>query len=99
SEAKGHGRIVCTEVGSPVMGKGEARFAMKNEWRTASETKILDEVRVIRLHDLGKARLFVLQIDLHASVCPIVFGDTKEGSMGIRVNDAIRAETTVKKKR
>ena len=32
----------------------------------------------------------VLDIDLHASVCPITFGDTKEGSMGVRVNDEIR---------
>ncbi len=31
----------------------------------------------------------MLEIDLNASVCPLVFGDTKEGSMGIRVNDEI----------
>jgi hypothetical protein len=31
-----------------------------------------------------------LDIDLEASVCPITFADTKEGSMGVRVNDQIR---------
>ena len=93
SEGKGHGKIVCTEVGKPTSGgKGQAGILTKNEWRTADGTKILDETRGITLYDLGDARLFVLAIDLHASVAPITFGDTKEGAMGVRVHDAIRAQ-------
>ena len=53
----------------------------------------------VALHDLGKnARLIVVNIDLHASVCPITFGDTKEGSFGIRINDVINAEVAKKGK-
>jgi hypothetical protein len=90
SEAPGHGKIVCVDVGTPkAEGKDGAVVTTKNEWRTADGTKIVDEMRTIHLHDLGNARLFVLEIDLHASVCPITFGDTKEGSMGVRVNDEI----------
>ena len=92
SEAKGHGKIVCTKVEEPRSGPGQAQVTTFNEWRTSSGVKILDEKRILRLHDLGKARLLVLDIDLHASVCPITFGDTKEGAMGIRVNDQIRAD-------
>ena len=58
----------------------------------------MDEARNIRLYDLGKARLIVVEIDLHASVCPITFGDTKEGSFGIRINDVINAEVAKKGK-
>ncbi|HZT80382.1 MAG TPA: PmoA family protein [Gemmataceae bacterium] len=91
SESPGHGRIVCVHVGEPKVNKDHAQVTTRNEWRTADGTKVLDETRTIHLYDLGAAKLFVLNIDLHASVCPITFGDTKEGSMGIRINDDIRA--------
>lgn len=35
------------------------------------------------------ARLFILDIDLHASVTPIVFGDTREGAFAVRVADSM----------
>jgi hypothetical protein len=92
SEAPGHGRIVCTQVGKPETGKGHGRVTTHNEWRTADGVKVLDETRTIHLYDLGAARLLVLDIDLHASAAPLTFGDTKEGSMGIRINDMIREQ-------
>ncbi len=93
SEAPGHGRIVCTQVGQLKESAGNhAQIATHNEWRTADDLKVLDEERTIHLYDLGAARLIVLDIDVSASVCPVTFGDTKEGSMGIRINDQIRAD-------
>jgi hypothetical protein len=92
SEAEGHGKIVVTGMGEVTIP--EARTAYidnRNEWQTADGVKIMDEKRKIQLHDLGKSRLIVVNIDLHASVCPITFGDTKEGSFGIRINDVINA--------
>jgi hypothetical protein len=89
SEAKGHGRIVCTDVGSPQKHADGIRVSTRNEWQTADGRKIMDETRVLHLHDLGQAWLFVFDIDLTASVAPIVFGDTKEGSFGVRVSDSI----------
>ncbi len=89
SESPGHGRIVVVEI-----GQSSATFLeSRNEWRTAEGEKLLDEKRLIELHDLGPAKLFVFDIDLHASVVPITFGDTKEGSFGVRV-----AETMTEKK-
>jgi Methane oxygenase PmoA len=98
SEAKGHGKIVPLEASSH-WGHNAARtwcsFAQVCEWRTNDGKKIMDEKRTIHLHEeLGKnARLIVVDIDLHASVCPITFGDTKEGSFGVRINDVINAAT------
>ena len=89
-ESPGSGRIVCTEVGAPKLDKHQGSVVTKNEWRTAEGVKILDEARTIHLIDLGDARLLVFAIDLHASVAPVTFGDTKEGSFGVRVNEIIR---------
>lgn len=85
SEAKGHGRIVCVRVDTPTSSSGKASVTTVNEWQTADGVKILDETRTLTLHALDGARLLVVDIDLHASACPITFGDTKEGSFGIRV--------------
>jgi len=93
SEGRGHGRIVCTQVGEQRREKNRVRIDTHNEWRSAEGTKILDEDRVIQLVDCGDARLFIFDIDLCASAVPITFGDTKEGSFGVRINDQIREQT------
>jgi len=90
SEGKGHGQIVCTGVEPPQVQKDWGRVATKNEWRTAEGQKILDETRAISFYDLGDAYLFVFDIDLAATTAAITFGDTKEGTFAVRVNDQIR---------
>ncbi len=99
SEAKGHGRIVCTKHEAPKAVKDHGSVTTLNAWQTADGKKIMDETRTIHFYNFGETRLFVMDIDLHASVVPIVFGDTKEGSFGIRINDAIREEIVVDKKK
>jgi hypothetical protein len=90
SLAPNHGKIVCTDVKKGKSGSNFASIDTANEWRTAEGDKIMDEKRSLILYDLGNARLWVFDIDLNASVCPIVFGDTKEGSMAFRIHDGLR---------
>jgi hypothetical protein len=92
SEARGHGVIRCTAVDAPQTSGNRGVVDTKNEWLTADGTKIMDERRIISIYDFGAARLLVVDIDLHASVVPVTFGDTKEGSFGVRVNDVIREQ-------
>jgi hypothetical protein len=89
SEGKGHGRIICRQHAEPQISDNLASIVTINEWQTSDGRKLLDETRTIRLYNFGDTRLFVFDIDLHASVMPITFGDTKEGSFGIRINDQI----------
>jgi hypothetical protein len=88
-EAPGHGVIVCTKVGTPEQKGPHGRVVTTNEWRSADGDKILDETRTIHLVDFGDARLFVVESDLAASNVPVTFGDTKEGSFGVRVRKSV----------
>lgn len=93
SERKGAGRIVCVKVEKPTAGKSSASVVTRNEWRTADGKKVLDEVRTITLHHLGENRnLLVIDADIEASEYPLIFEDTKEGSMGIRIRHSIRVD-------
>jgi hypothetical protein len=102
SEAKGHGIIKSGPVGLALESTKRKDHASLNnmlEWQTADGKKIMDESRTVSLYNIGKnARLIVVKIDLHASVCPITFADTKEGAFGIRINDVINAEVAKKGK-
>lgn len=91
TEGKGHGNIVCTGVSEPKVEGGKGSVVTTNEWRTTEGDKVLDETRKIVFYNFGKAYLIVLDIDLFASAYPITFGDTKEGSMAIRVYPQITA--------
>jgi hypothetical protein len=91
-----HGKIKVVKVGEPKQhAKNHASVETHNEWFTPEGTKIMDEVRVIHFIDKPEGRLFTFDITLKATVCPITFGDTKEGSFGIRVRDEL---TMLKKK-
>jgi hypothetical protein len=92
SETPGHGRIVCVFVGQPQTDNNQAWIETRNEWRTADGVKILDETRTIRLYNLGESKLLVFEIELHASVAPIRFADTKEGGFGVRVADSMSVD-------
>jgi hypothetical protein len=88
-----HGTIKCVKVGKPVQhAKHHASVETHNEWFTPDGVKIMDEVRTIHLIDTREGRLFAFDITLKASVCPITFGDTKEGSFGVRVHDGLRPD-------
>ena len=88
SERKGHGKIVCTSA----RVKGTT-LETANEWRTGEGDPILGEARTLTLSSIGADNyLLVLAIDLHAKFAGIVFGDTKEGSMGVRVRESIRVD-------
>jgi hypothetical protein len=93
SEFPGHGRIVYKGNKMPLNQPAAEAFVVTwNEWQTADGIKILDEERKITLQEMSGGRLFTFDCKLTASVCNITFGDTKEGSFGVRVNDAMRTE-------
>jgi hypothetical protein len=89
AEGPGHGRIVCVETEQPKQhSEDHVSLRTRNEWRTFDGEKVMDEVRTIHFINHGATHL-ILEIELIASVCPITFGDTKEGCLGVRVADSM----------
>ena len=84
---------ILDENGIRVSIEGTGFFKIPLPPETTEGQKILDETRTISFYPMGPtASLLVLDIDLLASVCPITFGDTKEGSMGVRVRESLRVD-------
>jgi hypothetical protein len=77
---KRHGQMTCVKIGEPkAIDKNHLSIETQNEWFTPDGVKILDEVRTIHFLERPEGRLFAFEIALKANVCPIHFGDTKEG--------------------
>ena len=85
SELPGHGRIVetarTTVVGGPVVGVLRAT----DDWLAPDGKKVCEDERVVRIYPANKARVLDFEITLKASDGPVTFGDTKEGTFGLRV--------------
>jgi hypothetical protein len=63
-----------------------------NDWISSDGRKELEDQRVLGFGGDDKVRWIDIQITLKASERPLHFGDTKEGSMGVRVAETIRVD-------
>jgi len=91
AEAKDFGKIVHDGFAEVTSGKDAGVFRSKNKW-VASDGKVIctDELTV-RFHNRpANERLLDYEITIHASNGELTFGDTKEGSMAIRLNETMR---------
>ena len=87
SEQPGHGRIVCVRVSEPAeMILNAVLVVTSNEWRTPDDEVILEESRMITFSRTRSA--YSLQVaSVLSTPCGVTFGDTKEGSFGVRIRD------------
>ncbi len=77
---------------------GRAVVIGANEWRSPEGKVILTDERVIKFHLLADDRRAIdYRVTLIASENDVTFGDTKEGSMGIRTNPILRLKGPVAK--
>lgn len=85
SEAKNHGTIKETArfvaASGPVMGRVKTR----DDWVGPDGVKICEDERVLTVYDTRSVRILDFEITIKASEGPLVFGDTKEGTFGVRV--------------
>src|SRR5262249_2821138 len=85
SEEPGSGRIRETArrviLEGPVLG----RLWTRNEWRAPDDRKVCEDERTVTFHHTKAVRIIDFEIDVRATDGPVTFGDTKEGSFGLRV--------------
>ena len=91
AEGEGRGRVRHVQLDrAEVDGDGVAHIVAQNEWIGAGDRPVLTDRRrwSFRITDDGLA--IDLDISLHAKHGPLVFGDTKEGTMALRLHPALR---------
>lgn len=81
----GHGSIVHKEYTKIEAAGSAATIATRNDWVGPKGNKILEDETTIVFRDLGDARAIDYKIVLKATAGDVKFGETKEGSFGVRV--------------
>lgn len=83
------GKIVQDQILEATSGEtGVLRTS--NRWELRDGTLICREERTLRVSAVPGGRVLDFEVTLHASEGPLVLGDTKEGSMSIRLNEEMR---------
>ncbi len=81
----GHGFIMHREYVKADVVDGAGVITTRNDWLSPSCTKMLEDERTLVFRDLGDARTIDFNITLKATAGDVHFGETKEGSFGIRI--------------
>ncbi|MGH7139950.1 MAG: PmoA family protein, partial [Pirellulales bacterium] len=85
SETEGHGSIAHREYLRLQEADDYALITTKNDWLDKAGKRVLQDFRDLTFRVGENWRSIDFDITLHASDGPVKFGDTKEGSMGIRI--------------
>ena len=89
SEGKDHGNIVHRKF-SVVKGGEQAVIVSHNDWLSADGKKVCEDVRRLTFGAEGKSYWIDFDTTVTASAGPVKFGDTKEGSFGVRVAGSMK---------
>ncbi len=73
-------------------GGKPAKIVTRNAWLDPEGNKVCEDRRTLRFDTDGDARWIDFEIVLKASEGPVTFGDTKEGTFGVRVAETIRVD-------
>jgi len=91
SEDRQFGKIVHDSFAEITSGKDTGVLRSRNKWVDNEGKVICTDERTVRVYNRpANERLFDFEITIHASNGKLTFGDTKEGSMAIRLNETMR---------
>lgn len=90
SEGANTGRTVNRGYSAVVSGPVWAGFRATTDWIDNHGRKVATDERTVRAWQTRDARVLDFEATVRAASGALVFGDTKEGSFGLRVPDALR---------
>ena len=91
SEDRNFGKIVCDKLTQVQSGRSTGVIRSRNNWVSADGKLICTDDRTLRFHNGPPTeRLVDFEITIHASNGELVFGDTKEGTMALRLAETMR---------
>ncbi len=85
SENGDHGSIAHREYLKTSADGERAVIATRNDWLDHDGKKVLEDERTLTFRADDQQRSIDFDIVLRATAGPVTFGDTKEGSMGVRI--------------
>jgi Methane oxygenase PmoA len=85
SESEKTGRILHRKFDLVKSDPKVGLLKSENDWVTPGGQVVLKEVREVRIHSQSGVRVMDFDLKLTAVKGPVKFGDTKEGSFGIRL--------------
>lgn len=91
AEGKGAGSIEHQEFTAAEEGS-TAKIATTNEWVDSEGVPVLSDERVFIFGDDGEHRYIDVDVTLRADHGPVHFGDTKEGTFGIRIAGTMKVD-------
>jgi hypothetical protein len=97
SEEKAFGKTVHEEFLEVKSGQDVGVIKSRNKWVAADGTVVCKDERTLRIYNPGHANERVLDFDitLFASNGDLTFGDTKEGTMAVRLAETMRLKGKV----
>jgi hypothetical protein len=90
SEEKGTGKTVHTGYDAMESGPVYGLMRSRTDWIAPDGKKIAEDAREVRVYYLREGTLMDFTVTVKAVGGPLVWGDTKEGSFGLRVADSMR---------
>jgi len=89
TESKETGRIVQRALVILTSGPAMGHLRTDNDWIAPGGNTVCEDVRDVRVYRVPTGRLFDFDIAITAAEGQVKFGDTKEGTLGLRLADSI----------
>jgi hypothetical protein len=91
AEGPGRGKVVHREFQSIQSGRDFAKVVTQNDW-VGPEGKVCEDTRSLRFAAQNDFRCIDFDVTLRASDGDVTFGDTKEGTFGVRVAESMKVD-------